>query len=261
MSERTEYRHGEFCWVDLVAHNMQEIQPFYESLLGWTTQMMDTQGGPPYAGFHLNGKGVAGLGEMPADMKSAGVPPMWNSYINVDDIEAVTQKAVEFGGKITMPVYPVLDAGTLAFIQDPTGGNVGLWQRNQHFGAEVVNTPGAFCWNELGTRDLDGAKDFYTKLFGWTYSINESSPSEYYIIENQGQMNGGMLKMTEEWGEMPPYWGVYFTVSDMKETVQTVEKLGGKICCAPFNTPVGQMCVITDPQGAALNLIQLNEQG
>jgi predicted enzyme related to lactoylglutathione lyase len=31
------------------------------------------------------------------------------------------------------------------------------------------HAPGAFCWVELGTTDQNAAKEFYGKLFGWTF--------------------------------------------------------------------------------------------
>jgi predicted enzyme related to lactoylglutathione lyase len=29
------------------------------------------------------------------------------------------------------------------------------------------HAPGTFCWVDLGTTDAEGAKKFYTGLFGW----------------------------------------------------------------------------------------------
>jgi predicted enzyme related to lactoylglutathione lyase len=29
--------------------------------------------------------------------------------------------------------------------------------------------PGTFCWIDLGTSDVEGAKKFYTQLFDWDY--------------------------------------------------------------------------------------------
>lgn len=36
-------------------------------------------------------------------------------------------------------------------------------------GARTEYAPGTFCWTDLGTTDVDGAKAFYTGLFGWTF--------------------------------------------------------------------------------------------
>jgi predicted enzyme related to lactoylglutathione lyase len=32
------------------------------------------------------------------------------------------------------------------------------------------HAPGAFCWVELGTTDQNAAKEFYGKLFGWSFT-------------------------------------------------------------------------------------------
>ncbi len=44
--------------------------------------------------------------------------------------------------------------------------------------AEVTShPPGAFCWIELGTSDQKAAKDFYTQLFGWSFTDNDMGPA------------------------------------------------------------------------------------
>ena len=85
MSTRTEYAHGEFSWVDLSSHDMGGAKEFYGNLFGWTAEDQETAGGPPYAMFKKGGKIVGGLGQLNDEMKAQGVPPMWNSYVNVDD--------------------------------------------------------------------------------------------------------------------------------------------------------------------------------
>ncbi len=256
MPVMTKYEHGQFSWVDLVAHDMPKAKEFYMNFFGWDCAEADTQGGPPYGMFKLNGHDVAGIGQMSEEMKAAGVPPMWNSYINVDDIEAVVKKAVELGGEVTVPVMQVMDAGWLAFIQDPTGGNVGLWQAGKHCGATLVNDPGAFCWNEFNTPDIEKAKDFFGKLLGWEFELNPNGPSVYYIIKIGENQNGGLLQMTEEWEGVPPHWMVYFTTTNIQESITKFSKLGGQVCVPPFDIPIGKLCVLTDPQGAALSLFE-----
>ena len=55
----------------------------------------------------------------------------------------------------------------MAVIQDPQGAF--FWSGSRAApGADLVNAPGALCWNELGTPDMDGSAAFYGDLFGWT---------------------------------------------------------------------------------------------
>ena len=209
--------------------------------------------------FQLEGQAAAGLGEASDEMKSQGIPPMWNSYINVDDIEATVKKAQELGAKITVPPMKVVDAGWLAFFFDPAGAHVALWQEDKHFGAQVVNEPGSLCWNELATRDIEKSKDFYGKLLGWEFAEREGTPTQYCVVKNKGTDNGGLMQMNEEWGDMPPHWMVYFAVSNTDTTAKRIQEAGGKICVPPFDIPMGRISVVNDPQGAVFSLISLND--
>ena len=199
------------------------------------------------------------MGQMPGEMQAAGMPAVWNSYVNVDDVEAAANKTIELGGQVTMPVMKVLEAGSMCFIQDPTGAFVGLWQKNQHFGAQLVNDPGSFCWNELATRDVSRASEFYSGLLGWTYCEFPEGPPGYQVIQNGEQINGGMIQMTEQFGDMPPCWSVYFAVQDCDASVAKVTELGGQVIVPPFDIPVGRMAVVADDQGAVFDLIKLNQ--
>ncbi len=258
MGEMTSYEPGQFSWVDLMAGDLGEAKTFYGSLFGWEPVDQDTQGGPPYVIFRLNGKQVAGMGQLSDEMRSNGVPPCWNSYVNVEDVDAIVAKVPELGGRVTMPPMTVLDAGKMAGLQDPTGGHVFVWQKDRHFGAELVNDPHAFCWNELATRDLAKAKEFFGALFGWEFTQSDDSPAEYDVIQCGGRENGGIMQMTEEWGEIPPHWSVYFTVEDTEATVAKVQELGGSVRVPPFDTPVGKMAVVADPHGAGFSVIAMS---
>lgn len=258
MADQPVFAHGQFSWVDLAAYDVAAARGFYESLFGWTTVDVDTHGGPPYAQFYLDGQRVAGLGQMPEEMKAQGVPPVWSTYINVDDIQQTVQKATELGGQVTMPVMPILDFGWMTFIQDPSGGNVGLWQKNTHAGSEAVVVPGSFCWNELATRDSEAAKGFFANLLGWEYEDNPASPAPYAIIKNNDVQIGGIMQMDEQWGNIPPHWMTYFSVVDIDESVGTLKNLGGKVHVPTFEIPVGRMSIVADPQGGTFTMIQLN---
>jgi hypothetical protein len=253
------HTHGQFCWVDLVTHDLPAAARFYADLFGWTVEEQDTDGGPSYAMFAREGDVVAGIGAMSDAMRESGVPPMWNSYIHVDDVHAMTEAAENLGAPIITPPMQVMDAGWLAYIEAPTGGAVGLWQDGSHHGAERVNVPGAFCWNELNTRDMDGAKAFFHQLLGWTYEDNAESPTPYAIIHNDGRPNGGILEMNDEWGGMSPHWSVYFTVTDIDADVEQLRALGGQLHHGPFDTSVGRMAVVADPQSAIFHLIALSD--
>ena len=263
MTIKTEYAPGEFCWVDLMAKEMDAAKAWYADLFGWTYEEQDTGGGPRYGQFYKDGKVVAGLGQMGEEMKGAGMPSMWNSYVSVEDVGAVATRAAELGGSVMMPAMDVMDVGKMAILQSPEGAALAVWQPGKHVGAALCNADGAFCWNELSTRDLEGSASFFGKLFGWDVRDPEpeyaDGPAKMKMIFNGERENGHMLEMTEEWGDMPPSWAVYFAVADIDATVAKAKELGGTVPVPATPIPVGTFAVIADPQGGHFYAIQLNE--
>ncbi len=81
------------------------------------------------------------------------MPPVWNSYVSVADVDSSAARARELGADVHAPPFDVMDAGRMAVLRDPQGAFVMLWQPGTTFGAELVNAPGAWCWNELYTAD------------------------------------------------------------------------------------------------------------
>lgn len=261
MPDIDRYEHGVFCWVDYNAHDLDAASAWYSELFGWKADKQDTQGGPPYVMFTMRDRAVAGMGQMSDDMKGAGIPPMWNSYVNVDDVDAAVKKIGELGGQVMVPAMDVMDAGRMALFIDREGATFAVWQANQHHGAGVVNEPRSFCWNELATKNPGKAAEFYGSLFGWGCKEQPMGETSYTMLEVGDRPNGGMIKMTEEWGDMPPSWMVYFSVENLETFVKSVEGGGGAIVVPPHDSPVGPFSVLRDPQGGYFSAIQLAQQG
>jgi uncharacterized protein len=56
----------------------------------------------------------------------------------------------------------------------------------QHFGAGIVNEPGAMSWNELRSPDPRSVQNFYTQLFGWSYHETDMGGGLAYVGVNVG---------------------------------------------------------------------------
>jgi predicted enzyme related to lactoylglutathione lyase len=117
---------------------------------------------------------------------------------------------------------------------------------------------GAFCWNELATRDAGAAKKFYTELLGWRLKEGDAAPGEYTEIVVGDEHVGGIFQAGPEHGDVPAQWSAYVAVDDVDAAAKRVEGLGGKVRVPPNDIPgVGRFCVISDPTGATLSLITL----
>lgn len=259
MAVRDHYALGQFCWVDLTSRDMAESRQFYQRLFRWQSVDRGPESDAPYCHFQLQGMTVAGLGQMSQELVRKRVSATWNSYIHVEDIQAACAQATELGGTVTVPVTKVEEAGWLAFIRDPTGAQVGLWQKDQHFGAELHQDFHCFCWNELCTRNIDQAAEFFTQMFGWEYAEYPSQVGKYYVVRHRGEECSGLLQMDQRWGEMPPNWLIYFAVRNVDITVDQVRQLGGYVLVHPFDIEEGRLAVVADNQGAMFDLVQMND--
>lgn len=115
---------------------------------------------------------------------------------------------------------------------------------------------GAFSWNELMTTDVDAAKAFYAKLFGWGIEDMPMPGMTYAVIKVGSKGIGGIMPISKEAQGMPPMWGGYVTVDDVDLTAKKAAQLGAKLLVPPSDIPnVGRFCVIQDPQGAVISAI------
>src|SRR5438876_5148565 len=165
MAERTQYTPGTFCWTDLTTTDQDGAKAFYSGLFGWEAEDLPVGDGLFYSMMRKDGKDVAAIATQPEQQREAGVPPTWNSYVSVEDADPVAERAGQLGANVHAPPFDVMDSGRMAVIQDPQGAFIQVWQPKQHFGAALVNAPGALCWNELQTTDMDGSAAFYRDLF------------------------------------------------------------------------------------------------
>jgi predicted enzyme related to lactoylglutathione lyase len=118
---------------------------------------------------------------------------------------------------------------------------------------------GNFCWVELGTNDVAGAKSFYSQIFGWDYQDVPADNTPYTLAKLQGRDAAGMYtlgpdKLTQG---VPPHWLSYVCVQSAEETTKKAVGLGGKALMDPFDVmDIGRMTVLRDPQGAVLAMWQ-----
>lgn len=242
--------HGLFGWVDLMAIDVAAAKSYYEGLFGWTTEDVPTPMGPAYTMCSLDGRLVAGIGPVPPG--APGEHSLWNSYVLVDDADAVCGLVGPAGGSVLMPPMDVMTQGRMAMVADPTGAVVGLWQPRDHHGAEVFNEPGALTWNDLQSRDLAAATPFYEAVFGWRFEEQEGG---YLMIvldakEGDDKSNGGAMTMPPMVPDaVPSFWQVYFRVADLDAAMARSGELGGSVFVPPMPMGPGRAAGLSDPTG------------
>jgi predicted enzyme related to lactoylglutathione lyase len=120
MPKQTNYRQGTPNWVELRTSDQSAAKQFYGSLLGWSfdDQLIPHDG--IYSMATLRGEAVAAFAPMPVGA-SDSMPPRWNTYIAVDDVDATSVKIAPAGGQVVTAAFDFGDAGRMAWVADPTG--------------------------------------------------------------------------------------------------------------------------------------------
>ena len=253
MPERTSYAQGTPNWVDLPTTDQAAAKAFYAGLFGWTYDDQPMGEGQVYSMAMLRGHQVAAISSQPQEMAAAGAPPMWNTYLAVDSADDATARVEAAGGKVGMAPFDIMDAGRMSFVMDPSGAPVALWQAGQHIGATLVNEPGTINWNELLTTD-PGVTKFYSDVVGLTTETMDMGEGGPYTMFKAGDaMVGGTI--APQMPGTPNHWHVYFGTDDADATAAKATELGGSVLAPPFDTPVGRMAVLSDPQGAVFSII------
>lgn len=120
-------KHGEFGWHRIMADETSTASQFYTQLFNWTPFENVDVNGASYTLFKSGHKIVAGLRDIPPEMANQ-VIPHWMSFITVDDINEVSEKAKGLGAELRYPIVSVENLGLIRVIQDPSSVYVGLIQ-------------------------------------------------------------------------------------------------------------------------------------
>src|SRR5258706_3471238 len=93
----------------------------------------------------IAGKDVAGIG----GKMSPDAPTAWLIYIASSDAADTAKKAKAAGGSVMMEPQAIGPQGTMAVIQDPAGGAIGVWQAGPMAGSLGNGKAHAFCLAQL----------------------------------------------------------------------------------------------------------------
>ena len=254
---------GGFIWYELMTDDAEAAAAFYGAVVGWTFSGSDPDS--PFDYRHItrtNGIPAGGLLPLTADMVAQGAHPAWVPYLHVTDLDATLAAILAEGGKALGPRMDI-DVGSFAMVTDPFGTPFYLMQpqmpEGQPGAASKVFTPDqvqSVRWNELASPDLEGAKAFYTRHFG--FAFNTAMPmgdaGDYCFIEHNGQMLGAIMQRHDL--ARPPLWLPYFGVPSVGVAKAAIESGGGTVLMGPHQVPGGEWVVIArDPQGAMFAVV------
>ena len=280
---RETYPAGVPCWVDTDQPDVDAAKEFYGGLFEWQFDERTPAGADErYFVAQRDGLDVAGVGTKMDDDSS---PTAWNTYIAVESADDAAAKAFAAGGKVVMGPFDVGDAGRMAVLADREGAVFCVWEAGATAGAQLVNEPNSWSFNDLASRDPESAIGFYGELFGWEIEGRGAAGDEglrFWRRPGYGefldQLNPGTLARAEEMGapegfpdavgwlmemtdeqfppEAPSHWGTSFAIADADATAERAQELGATLVVEPMDAPWVRFAVIRDPQGALFQASQ-----
>ena len=115
-----------------------------------------------------------------------------------------------------------------------------------------------FVWHELVTPDREKSGDFFCNLLGWSRKeVDAGQFGTYTLFQIDGKDIAGMMNPTSDTPGSGSYWHSYIAVDNVDECARQAHGLGGAVIVPPHEVPdVGRICVLADPTGALVYLMQ-----
>jgi len=118
---------------------------------------------------------------------------------------------------------------------------------------------GVTSWIDVTVDDVEAAKDFYGRLFGWTFTqaTPPGIPVRYVIAQLDGQDVAGIGGPAEPTGSPGGVWSTYVAVDDIDAAIASVEAAGGRVVHPVEQAGEGgHNATVADPSGVEISLWQ-----
>jgi predicted enzyme related to lactoylglutathione lyase len=267
---RPGYPAGVPCWVDLDVPDPAEAERFYGGLFGWEFE----QRSAGYRVARLDGADIAGVGSL-----APGAAVEWNTNIRVESAAETTARVAGNGGTVVAEARDTPGIARVAVCADPAGAVFRVFEPAGLAGAELVNAPGSWNFNELNTPDFGGSTRFYGAVFGWEADPLEFMDQTFTMWRRPGygdfleSIDPGVRQRHQEAGAPPgftdaiawmqpltgdgqPHWSVTFAVADTEAIAARAERLGGTVLSPPTDVGAAIVAQLRDPQGGVFTASQ-----
>lgn len=110
---------------------------------------------------------------------------------------------------------------------------------------------------DISTYSPKKTMSFYKHVFAWAYYKSDA----YYTAFFDNNEVAGLYETPEKFKQMrmPHFWMTYFQVSNLDDTVNKAQQLGGIIELNYLMNDFGKIALIRDPQGAGFTVYEGNK--
>ena len=108
-------------------------------------------------------------------------------------------------------------------------------------------------WFEVLGKDGDALRNFYGKLFGWTFDAN--NPIRYGMVDT-GAKRGVPGGIGQVFPGTRPWATFYVETPDVTASLGDAERLGGRVVMPRTEMPDVTLGVFEDPEGHVIGLVE-----
>lgn len=209
----------------------------------------------------LNNLGIPIIGLGARSAEYAHLPLQWMPHIQVADVAASVQRALDLGGRALMHAQDNEGASQWAVLLDPNGAAFGLIPvvpvgAMPPAAHETGVAVGRIAWLDLTVSDASATRDFYRQVVGWSvHNVAMEDGGETYadygMLGDDGNPAAGVCHARGVNVGLPPVWMIYLPVGDLAESLRRVQEEGGKVIKAMQSEDGAHVyAAVQDPAGA-----------
>lgn len=244
--------------------------PEHEHVVRFYRRVLTTGEDPLWRENLSNNHGMPVIGVGPRSAEYAHLPLQWMPHIQVADIAASVDRALDLNGSELLHGRDADGKSQWAVLLDPNGAAFGIIPIVPE---EAIRPPddadpadagarvGCVSWLDLTVSDASATRDFYRQVVGWSVQDVEMEDggeryADYNMLGGAGNPVAGVCHARGTNLGLPPVWLIYLPVGDLGESLRRVRDEGGKVL-RETHGPDGEHAygVVQDPVGACLALV------
>ena len=218
----------------------------------------------------MSNLGVPILGLGARGEANASLPLQWMPHVQVSDVAASVQRALELRGTVLMHSTDEGGRSQWAVLLDPNGAAFGIVPvvpaeamppSDASASPDAAAPAGRIAWLDLTVSDAPATRDFYGQVVGWSAQDVEMKDggeryADYNMLGHDGNPAAGVCHARGANADLPPVWMLYLPVGDLDESLRRVEEEGGEVVKAARGKD-GRYAyaAVRDPVGACLALV------
>ncbi len=210
------------------------------------------------------GMPIIGLGVRSAEY--AHLPLQWMPHIQVADVTASVERALNLGGSVLMHAQDNDGTSQWAVLLDPNGAAFGIIpivpaEALPAASQEAAAPMGRIGWLDLTVADAFATRDFYRQVVGWSVqdvAMEDGGAhyADYTMLGDDGNPAAGVCHARGANLGLPPVWMIYLPVGDLAESLRRVQEEGGKLIKSVQGTDGAYIyAAVQDPVGVYIALM------